>query len=105
MGWTAQSTISHKNFSKMVISSNNETCQITCLMWKLQFNDCSCHADQINAINVFISITYDIIQIYNSNMIAFDSCNIHFFYMGCPNSAVNERINAAKFQVNVKTAV
>ena len=85
MWWTAQSPISHNNFSKMVISSYNETCLITGLMWKLQFNDYSCHADQINA---FISITYGIIQLLNSNMIAGDSRNIHIPIWGCPNSAV-----------------
>ena len=42
----------------------------------------------MNAINVFIINTFDIIQHSTSNMIAGDSRNIHFPIWGCPNSAV-----------------
>ena len=63
MGLTAQSPISLNHFSKMVILSNNESCKIAGLKWKLQFYNCSCSADQTNVINVFIINTFDIIQL------------------------------------------
>ena len=41
------------------------------------FNDFLCTANQINAINVFISNNVDIIQLLTLNMVARDSDNIH----------------------------
>ena len=78
MGLTTQSPISLNHFSKMVISSNNESRKIAGLKWKQQFYYCSSSAQQTNGINVFIINTFVIIQLSTSNKVSSEFDNKNF---------------------------